>query len=393
MVGPPAVAAQFEKAPAFNAAEIPHVAPVGPNYTIETPVQSNGLLRDYILKTPYGEMWVRGDEMLRMRLHELHTVLLLEKVSKSDTFAKALAQAGLNPLKYTGNLIVHPLGTIKNTLAGVGAMFSRVGAGIANAGQTPDKPLAGILGVTGERRTLAAAYGVDPYTDFPPLDAELKQLSQAAALGGLTVTGALIAVPGAAGIVASNLSTANKLNDVGIDELARKYTAAQILDLNRRRLAAMGVPPKLANRLLGNPNYTPIDMATMVAALDSMPKVKDRALFVTRAADAGARYAAYFMRRRAELLAADYRRNGGYVRFVSLSGYPFIATRDGRIELLAPVDALSWTREVAGGFAEVTDARNREFPKARGELRITDTATPLAKRQLKAEGWSLRENQ
>ena len=90
-----------------------------------------------------------------------------------------------------------------------------------------------MLGVTDQRRQIAATYGVDPYTDFPPLNAKLEQLSQAAALGGLAVTGAFLAIPVVAGLIVSNLSTAYKLNDIGIEELARKYTASQILDLNR----------------------------------------------------------------------------------------------------------------------------------------------------------------
>ena len=113
-------------------------------------------------------MTVRGDAMLNMRLNELHALALLEKVSSSDTFAKALAQAGLNPLEYTGRLITNPVETVKSTLGGVGAMFGRIGAGISNAGKTHDGAMAGVLGVTGERRELAAAYGVDPYTDLAP---------------------------------------------------------------------------------------------------------------------------------------------------------------------------------------------------------------------------------
>ena len=158
------------------------------------------------------------------------------------------------------------------------------------------------------------------------------------------MSGALLAVPGAAGIVVSNLSTANKLNDVGIDELARKYTAAQILDLNRKLLGRMGVAPDLSERLLANTNYTPIDMAAMVAALDSMADVQDRAVFAARAAAADQRFVAYFTRRQAELLADAYHRHGGFVRFVSLADLPFVLMRDGRIITLAPIDALSWTQ-------------------------------------------------
>ena len=392
----PAIAAPaptFERPPSFNAAQLPGIRRVGENYTIETPVRSDGLLRDYVLKTPYGEYPVRGDQMLRMRLNELRALALLEQVSGSDSFAKALAEAGLSPLKYTGQLIVNPVGTVQNTLAGVGALFDQIGSGLRNSGQTPDNPLASVLGVTRERRQLAATYGVDPYTDFPPLDAKLKQLSEAAALGGLTVTGALLVVPGAAGIVVSNLSTANKINDVGIDQLARDYSAAQILDLNRNLLARMGVSPELSEQLLANPNYTPIDMAIMVAALDSMRGVGDRAIFVARAAQARQRFIAYFVRRWAELLADDYHRHHDYVRFISLDGYPYVLTRDNRVVMLAPVDALSWTRGTASGFGAVTAARRRIAPKARGEIRITGQATVLAQRELKREGWTFREHQ
>lgn len=39
--------------------------------------------------------------------------------------------------------------------------------------------------------------------------------------GGLVVTGALMGVPGASGLIVSNLSTVTKINDVGIADAAR----------------------------------------------------------------------------------------------------------------------------------------------------------------------------
>jgi hypothetical protein len=352
------------------------------------------LLHIYVLTTPYGDVTVQGDEMLRMRLNELNALALLEKVSNSDSFGKALAQAGLSPVIFTGRLITNPIDTVGNTLAGVGGFFGRVGSGLANAGKTQDSTADSLLGVTDQRRQLAAKYGVDPYTDFPPLNAKLEQLSQAAALGGLTVTGALLFAPlGLAGLIASNLSTAYKLSDIGIEELARKYTAAQILDLNRKRLAAMGVNPDLSARLLDNRNYTPIDMSTMVAALDSMAAVEGLEVYVACAAAVQSRAIAYVMRRQAELMADDFHRNGAYVRFVALVGYPYVITRDGRIMTVAPIDALSWTRETAAGFESVNAERKNVAPNARGELRITGQATALAKRWFKAHGWTVLERQ
>ncbi|MCF8477878.1 MAG: hypothetical protein K9G60_12690, partial [Pseudolabrys sp.] len=187
-----------------------------------------------------------------------------------------------------------------------------------------------------------------------------------------------------------------KLNNVGIEELARKYTAAQILDLNRGRLAAMGVAPGLNAALLANRNYTPIDMAAMVAALDSMTGVHGRAAFAARAAAADSRPTAIFMRWQAELMADDHRRQrggrGGYVQIVALGGLPFALARDGRVVTAAPIDALSWTADTAARFGRFTTARKGIAGKAKGELRMTGQATALAKRRLKAQGWAVTED-
>ncbi len=175
--------------------------------------------------------------------------------------------------------------------------------------------------------------------------------------------------------------------------MARKYDAAQILDINRDLLKKMGVDDDLNNKLLSNTNYTPLDMAAMVAALDSMSAVQNRSAFVARAAAADGRAIAYVLRRTAELMADDYRKHGGYVRFVSLAAFPYVVTRDGRVMALLPIDALSWTRDTAVGFTAVSNERRRVAPKARGELRITGMATAMAKERLKAQGWTVLEHQ
>jgi hypothetical protein len=387
----PLLAEPFERPPSFAADKIRGIKPVGVNYTIKSPVRSDGLFRIYVISTPHGEFTVQGDQLMHARITELAALHELEKLSQSDQFSRALVNAGLSPVKYAGKLITNPIGTIENTFAGVGSFLGSVGSGISNAGKTQDDAVSSLIGVTKERRQLAAKYGVDPYTDFPPLAAKLKQLSEAAALGGLAVTGAMMAIPGAAGIVVSNLSTANTLGDMRIEELARNYTASQILDLNRQRLAAMGVDRNLAEALLANRNYTPIDLAAMVAALESMQGVNDKGVFVSRAASAHSRGNAFAMRKHAEM-AAQYARSAGFARFVSLGGFPFNATRDGTIVAVMPVDTVSWTDVIAKAFNGSTAARNRLAPNARAELRFTGQATNLAKQRFKAMGWQVFEN-
>ena len=200
-------------------------------------------------------------------------------------------------------------------------------------------------------------------------------------------------VPGAAGIIVSNLSTANTVNGLGLDAVARKYDAAQILDINRDLLEKMGIEPALIESLLANHNYTPIDMTAMVAALDSMHGVQHREIFFARAVQAKGRAIAYVIRRSAELMADENRRHGGFVRFVSLAGFPYVVTRDGRTMLLVPIDAMSWTHDTAAGFSAVAAENKGAAPNTRGELRISGTATAMAKNEMKARGWTVLERQ
>jgi hypothetical protein len=382
----------LEHAPSFRVESLPGIKGAGENYTINNPVRSDGVFRIYNLTTPYGDFVVQGDEMLRMRLNELAALTELEKISGSESFGKALVEAGVSPLKYTGRFIANPAKTIGDTFEGIGNMFGRISSDMNNMGKAPGDPVAGLLGVTDQKRKLAAKLGVDPYTDFAPLDEKLSRLSEAAAAGGLTVTAALMVVPGAAGIVVSNLSTASTMEGIKIETLARDYTAAQIFDLNRQRLATMGADKDLIERLIANRNYTPIDMAVLVASLDGMPTIEDRAVFLERAAAIESRPVAYFMRRQAELLASQQRRGAGFARFVMLGGYPFAITRDRRIVGAMPIDALSWTSTTSSALrASAADAK-RVAPPGHVELRMTGRATALAKKELGAMGWKVVEN-
>lgn len=388
-----AVAETFERPPSFSAARILGSKASSEAYTVKDPVRSDGLLRLYEISTPSnGDVGAHGDLMLRTRLVEITALHELDKISHSETFSKALLDAGLSPLKYTGRLITNPAQTINQTFSGIGAMFDRVGAGMNNMGKTRDNAVADLLGVTEQKRKLAVRFGVDPYTDYAPLSAKLDRLSEAAASGGLTVSGALMVVPGAAGIVVSNLSTANTLGDVKLEDLARDYTAAQIMDLNRKRLVTMGVESELIEKLLVNYNYTPIDMAATVAALDGMDAVAERRLFFVRAAAVDSRSIAYFTRRRAEMLAAHQTRTRSLTRFVDLGGYPFNLTREGRVVGMFPADALSWNETTARALGAAAADMQRIRPGATGELRITGQATSLAKQRLKALGWTVVEN-
>ena len=158
--------------------------------------------------------------------------------------------------------------TTQNTAAGIGQLFGGIDSGLTNLGKSRDDAVASLTGEAKQKRLIATGLGVDPYTDFKPLADRLDELAVAAAVGNLAVSGAFMAVPGAAGIVASNTSTVGTLRG-----LVNDYSSAQLMDMNRDRLARLGVAGATANSLFANPNYTPVDVTAMVEALSSIGPV------------------------------------------------------------------------------------------------------------------------
>jgi hypothetical protein len=377
--------AQFEKPRSFQANMIPGISAGNQTYSIKSPVTSDGFMRIYVFTTPWGEFSAIGDAMMRQRQSEIAALVEIEKVTNSDSFNKALVDAGLSPIKFAGNLIVNPIGTLGNTMSGIGSLFGQVGSGAANAGKYESDPMADLTGASRRKRELAIKLGVDPYTDFAPLQQKLTQLSAAAATGGLVVTGALMVIPGVGGLIASNTATGANVADA-----ARDNTPAQLLDLNRGKLLKMGVDPKLAETFLLNRNYTPVDATLIVASLEEI-QVPGREVFIARAASVGRRDAAVFMRRQAVLLSDYQNKTQAIAGFVPLGGFPFATTRSGVLGLL-PLDALSWTQGTDKAMRDITDSLRRGSPGGKAEMRITGQATPLAKQKMKELGWSLTEN-
>lgn len=376
-------AAETERPPSYDPSKIAGIKPAGVNYTIVNPVRSDGFLRVYSFKTPYGDFTVTSDAMAQIRIRELAAVHELDKLSQSDAFNNALTQAGLAPVTYAGKMIQNPFQTLGDTLGGIGNTLSQVGSGLYNA-KSRDAPLGG-LGADQKRRELAAKLVVDPYTDFEPLAVRLAKLSEAAAAGGLVVSGALMVIPGAAGIVISNVATGSKVFDS-----VRDYSAAQLMDMNRLKFLAMGLDRPTADALLMNNAYTPLDTTAIATSLEAVP-AEGRADFLRRAAAVKKRDAAFFNRRYALLIADYHAKTGAVVSFVSLGDFPFNQARTGGLVGVWPVDAVSWTEGTSSAMRNAAGAI-RQGGFAQPQLRIAGQATARAKQGLKELGMSVVEN-
>lgn len=378
-----AFAAEIERPASFDPNKIPGIRAAAPNYTIANPVRSDGFLRVYTVRSSYGNFQVVSDTMMMMRTRELAAVAELDKLSESEAFNNALGQAGLAPVKFAGELIVNPVQAIGNTLAGIGNQMSQIGSSMNNAGKSQDQAFGG-FGADQKRRELAARLGVDPYSDYEPLQLRLQKISQAAAAGGLVVSGAMMAIPGAVGLVISNTATSSRVADA-----MRDQTAAQLMDLNRQKMMAMGLDRAGADALLANRNYTPLDMTSMVASLEIVPAA-GRDDFLRRAINVNRRDAAVFNRRYTEMVADFHVKTGAVTSYVSIAEFPFNQTHNGVVGIW-PVDAMSWTE---GTRKAMTNAASeiRRGGLGRAELRISGQATARAKQGLNELGFALADN-
>jgi hypothetical protein len=327
--------------------------------------------------------------MLLMRIKEITALEAMERTTSSQEFADALVKAGLSPVEFAGNLVTNPVGTVKNTVTGVGKLFGGIASGLKNAGKSQESAVASVTGAAKQKRLIAYQYGVDPYTDLKPLADKLNDLSRAAAVGGLAVTAAFMAVPGAAGTVVSNVSTANTLSG-----MARDYSASQLMDWNKKKLTEMGVAREPADELLSNRHYTPLDVTVMVDALARMGNVQNKDILVERAASANSRDVAFFMRKRIEMTAAYQEKTEQIVSFTRFgnSPFPMSVTKANGIVGVFPIDILSWTEDTGPAISAMTSAAQAFGVTGPMILSISGSATPLAQKNLKALGWTLEEN-
>lgn len=358
----------------------------GSNYEVLDPVVSDGLVQIFSVKSRYGRFSVAGRELLQRRLGELAALAALEQMSQSELFTNSLAKSAASPLRVGRDLFRNPFGTVEQAVSGVTQAFDQVKAGLSNPGSDPDGVAASALGVSSAKRQLAAELGVDPYTDFRPLSEKLDDVATTIALGGLAPKAAFSAMGGGAGAALSYSNSAE-----GVRALVRDKTPAQLDELNRQRLRAMGVSDRTVQKFLENDFYTPADRTRLADALTRLGQVKNRAIFVDRAADAQSRDLAYFLVRRAEMIAGYQQRSGGMIiQFVSANGFPVNILADSRALIIAPIDELSWSETPLKSMAAISNGLSGAKPRP-VELHISGRVTPAAKTGLQSMGWTVNE--
>ena len=376
----PASQPDFEPPPVFKASEILADVPEmlsGEHFTVREEVLNDGYWDFYTIDTPFGVFYAHGWLDLRETLREIEAIAKIESMTKTQAFTDALIEQGLEPLEFVGQVIMHPVQTVKNIPGGIKQMFQRyarrakevieVGKKVVGADDDDDKPkdtrlaeacAAGnepypgacdeegyaddfkklarrYFDVTDEIRDFHAELGTDPYSSNEVLQNAIKNVSWAGGIGKF-------------GIKKAN--PLRRVKEVGLVTKVHKYAwnmePFRLRDELIRILTEAGVPHQERQYFLNNPFMTPTKQAFIVLALAEMDNVGDRMHVLHWAADSRNEDEALFSMATVASLAW-YHEHHPAVRFLPGTVMPLMELEDGRLITMLPIDHLSWTEEVS----------------------------------------------
>lgn len=372
-------AGEYEQPPSFQASQVlPPDLQHGQNYRVSGGVGLENFQYVFHLQTSWGPAVIRGTDLLRVRAREMVATAKLEEVNGADTTVVAAGRTALQPVETAKDLVTAPGQTISDTFKGMGHIVGSAKASLNATDPHKDTILASVSGGALARRKLAYNLGVDPNTTWPPLDAELKRVATADAVGQTAANVGMSFVAGPAGYAISATGTSDQLRI-----MLRDKSASDMEKDGRDQLGAMGISPAAMDAFYANAALTPTDKGIIVEALGSLGGAGGRELYIVSAAKANSIEMAYFYRRQAEMIAAFNHRVAPVRGFTRVGGAPVLETGKGMVSLL-PVDYLYWSPPLAGVYGGPGHGA--------GEVWITGRASEMATAKLADAGWKLVPN-
>jgi hypothetical protein len=388
-------AAQFETPPTLPAHELaPATLLNGNGFHVDEEVPTDGLTAHFTLRSDVGTFNADGLEMLRIRVAEIPAIVELNQTSKSKVFAQALATNAAAPVAAAGQMVMHPVDTVKGMPAGIGRFFGRVGLGaqkIKEAATTPEEASAGekagqvatrtfhttrdVLGYEQERRGLAKKLHVDPYTTNPILSKQLDEFAVVAFRAHVGVTTAMsVFIPGSMAI------TATRVVSTWVYDTPR----ADLIVQNQKKMQAMNVPDASIQAFMGNKAFPLSVQTAFVEDLTRVSGVPGSIDIVALASTAESEEQARFLAGCLDMLANYHQSQTPLVSIIA-RGTVIGRDRAGVIIVPAEVDYVSWTKRTSY-FANRPDLVS---PKRAAWL--SGQMSPLGKKNFQALGWNVHE--
>ena len=371
-----------------TASVLPANVIAGPHYRIADKVQSDGFMFTYTVESEYGKFRATGDCALQKLLNEIQIIAALKDISRTEAFADSVVHAAKSPLRFGEGLITDPVDTVTGIPRGLFSIFENVGTAVSTESDpSEDSRAKQALFVSSWKRDYCAELGCDVYSSNEVLQEELNRIGWAAAIGGLTVSGATTVASGGAVMVFSTVRTADQLN-----EALRAEPPSRLRIINKEKLEGMGVPDALIEKFLDHPAFTPRHDTLIVAALASLDGVKGRDKFIELCLRAQDEVGANYFQNVAEIMLGYHTKVAKLTEIIPLLGIGAATAANGRT--LVPV---AWDFGVyEKAVAERMDYAAQEFTRRGLSTKFDVWTTGRVSARLKAEaaqrGFTVVEN-
>lgn len=359
----------------------------GPSYSVAGSASCDGLVASFQLETDWGTFEVVGADATQQRVHEVEVTLALEAMKRSAAFKDSFKKGVLAPVEATKSVVTEPVKTVSGAVTGFGRWVGNVGTSALSDDPDQEGAVSALVGYAGARRAYAVRFGVDPWTDFEPLQERLREIAQASVAASLTVKVGMAAIPATDwGYAIKGLGMTDQMNRLLADN-----PAARIRKLNQEALETLGIPGHQAEGFVRNYNYTPAQQALLIKGLEEMGPVSGREIFVSHATAAPDGDAANFMMLRAQMMG-QYARRHGAADVVSAGGFPWLKTVDNTLVVTLPNDCLLWTPALAKAMVDAEAAIAKMGNIKASELWFEGRVDSQAREQLEERGWTVKED-
>lgn len=354
-------------------------------HRVENPVPIFAHTYLFKIQTEWGPVTAYSWDMLTIRLREINATRALDEVSRSKVFVESVGKSAAAPVKTAGKLLTNPLGTMRDMPRGMTSFLGRIGQSAGSSHERDDSLVGTVSGSARAKRELAFEFGVSPYSSNRVLQEQLDSVGRAAALGGLTLSAATFAMPGAIGLTFS----AGRMSQDMLAQI-RDKTPAELRAGNRQTLLGLGVAESDADAFLANPAYAPDRQTFFVQALGTLRGVSQPEALVRLATVAEDEDDAFLYQRIAQMTAGYSQAVERIVQLGVVRGLPVAATASNRLMVFFPADEAIWTEMMVERSAAINAIVDPLEPAGK-ELWISGTASELFKRKLGELGWRVQE--
>ncbi|WP_018970665.1 hypothetical protein [Rubritalea marina] len=374
---------EVEQPPSFRASEIlPPELIKSSLHRIREHCPSDGFMIHFQIDTNFGEIKCHGMNQLAETINELRAIKSLATTSHSDSFAQAMAQVSSPPEANTPNAPSLPRLSVshffQNTAASSSKNQATTSADNSKKSTAPNKKASKAKAGDWIKTKLRCAktLGINPYTSNSVLQRQLDKVSWVFHNSNEKLEIKQREIP-------SNIaSLMDARHTTGLPNDIYTKTPSELLIADRNSLLKMGAPEPLIDGVLLNIDLSTSLRHSLIEALKKLPAAGDRFNILGIAADCTSHEQARYLNQVMVKLAAQHKLTP-YQSLTIVAKMPAGITADGHLDVVAPVDYISWTPRL------IEFARTPKQPGINYRARIFGQISPTAKAGFQASGWTV----